>query len=149
MATFPLLIVLCLTMFFDISPSFNSNRAAAKTKIADFQGGLEDCNKAIALDPAYVRAWSRKGGIEFYMKEYHKALQSYKKGLELDPNNEECKSGLESTRIQIQMSMGTVDQERAAKGLADPEIQAILRDPMVIQVLQDAQTDRSSLIHVI
>lgn len=34
--------------------------------------------QALELDPKYVKAWAKKGDIEFFMKEYHKALDSYK-----------------------------------------------------------------------
>lgn len=34
--------------------------------------------QALQLDPKYVKAWAKKGDIEFFMKEYHKALDSYK-----------------------------------------------------------------------
>lgn len=37
--------------------------------------------QAIELDPKYVKAWAKKGDIEFFMKEYHRAMESYKKGL--------------------------------------------------------------------
>jgi len=32
----------------------------------------------LELDSKYVKAWAKKGDIEFFMKEYHKALDSYK-----------------------------------------------------------------------
>ena len=38
-----------------------------------------------------------------------------------------------------------MDKERAAKAMADPEIQAILRDPVVQQTLQDCQADPTKL----
>lgn len=38
-------------------------------------GGLP---QALELDSKYVKAWAKKGDIEFFMKEYHKALDSYK-----------------------------------------------------------------------
>lgn len=34
--------------------------------------------QALQLDSKYVKAWAKKGDIEFFMKEYHKALDSYK-----------------------------------------------------------------------
>lgn len=40
---------------------------------------------------------------------------------------------------------GEVDKERAARAMADPEIQAILRDPIVQQTLKDCQADPSRL----
>ena len=52
-----------------------------------------------------------------------------------------CVQGLQKTRAKIfeGNSNGEMDKERAAHAMADPEIQAILRDPMVNQALQDMQ----------
>ena len=107
----------------------------------DFVPAKEDCAKALEIDPKYVKAWSRKAGIEFFMKEYHRAQESYQKGLELDPDNADCKSGLQRVMRAIQTGSTSeeVDKERAAHAMADPEIQAILGDPVVNQVLQDMQ----------
>jgi len=38
-----------------------------------------------------------------------------------------------------------VDKERAARAMADPEIQAIMRDPVVQQTLQDCSQDPTRL----
>ena len=78
------------------------------------------------------------------MKEYHKALESYKKGLHIDADSQLCKQGLQKTSQAINASSagggGMSDDEqrqRAERGMADPEIQGILQDPVVRQVLQD------------
>ncbi|ETV95660.1 hypothetical protein H310_11079 [Aphanomyces invadans] len=118
---------------------YYANRAAALTKLTSFPDAKADCEKALSIDPTYVKAYSRMGAIQFFMKEYHKAMESYQKGLNLDPNNQECKEGLYSVQAKIQA--GESDQERAAHGMADPEIQAILRDPVMQNVLNDFQTD--------
>ena len=57
--------------------------------------------KALEIDPLYTKAWGRKGDIEMAFKEYHKAMESYKKGLEIDPNNATCKEGLKKVTQQI------------------------------------------------
>ena len=46
------------------------------------------------------------------------------------PDNAEAKSGLDNVvaTINMQSSSGEVDQERQARAMADPEIQAILGD---------------------
>merc|ERR1711991_1137584 len=81
-----------------------------------------------------------KGDIEFIMKEYHKALESYKTGLGIEPDNAACKSGLQKTTHKINFSSTPEEQaERQAHAMADPEIQNILQDPSVPQVLQDLQ----------
>lgn len=57
--------------------------------------------QALELDPKYVKAWAKKGDIEFVMKEYHKALESYQKGLALEADNGLCRSGLSKTMAKV------------------------------------------------
>lgn len=45
----------------------------------DFYKAYEDINKALEKEPNYVKAYARKGNIEFVQKEYHKAIDSFKK----------------------------------------------------------------------
>lgn len=118
---------------------YYANRAAAYTKLTCFVEAKKDCEKALEIDPNYVKAYSRMGAIQFFMKEFHKARETYEKGLALDPQNEECQQGLRNVFTKIQS--GETDDERAAHGLADPDIQAILRDPVIQNVLNDFQND--------
>mmetsp|Transcript_42571 Transcript_42571/g.54739 ORF Transcript_42571/g.54739 Transcript_42571/m.54739 type:complete len:482 (+) Transcript_42571:568-2013(+) len=122
-------------------PSIQNNLSATLCKVMDFQGAKRAVEKALDLDPKYVKAWARKGDIEFLQKEFHKAMESYQKGLNLEAGNKLCREGLNKTMSQINSSTGKeVDKERAAHAMADPEIQMILSDPMVRQVLQDLST---------
>ena len=69
-------------------------------------------------------------------------MEAYEKGIELDPDNAECKAGIQKTMTLIQTSAHASsgnDQERFAHAMADPEIQNIMRDPSVTQVLRDMQ----------
>ncbi|RLN47210.1 hypothetical protein BBJ29_004689 [Phytophthora kernoviae] len=118
---------------------YYANRAAAYTKLTSFNEAKKDCEKAIELDPKYVKAYSRMGAIQCFMKEFHKARESYEKGLALDPNHQECLDGLRNVAYKIQS--GETDEERARHGMADPDIQVILRDPVMQNVLNDFQTD--------
>lgn len=98
--------------------------------------------QALSLDPKYVKAWARLGNVHFFLKEYNKAMDAFKAGLEVDEANPDCQEGYGRTVMKIQAaSTGEVDQEQVARAAADPEIQAILRDPVVNQVLQDLQSD--------
>ncbi|CAM9091766.1 unnamed protein product [Ascophyllum nodosum] len=117
--------------------AYRNNLAAALSKIGDFNAAKAACEKALELDSKYVKAWAKKGDIEFFMKEYHKALDSYKMGLKVEENNGLCLEGVKKTAMKISQSSGQADSERAAHAMADPEIQAILTDPMVRQVLTD------------
>ncbi|CAN0201573.1 unnamed protein product, partial [Ectocarpus sp. 12 AP-2014] len=117
--------------------AYRNNLAAALTKIGDFNAAKAACEKALELDSKYVKAWAKKGDIEFFMKEYHKALDSYKMGLTVEPNNSLCVDGVRKTTVKINQGSGKADSERAAHAMADPEIQMILTDPVVRQVLND------------
>ena len=107
----------------------------------DFNGAKAHIEKAIEVDPKYVKAWARKGDIEVLTKENHKALESYRKGLELDPTNSACRDGLRKVTAMINYGSSTMTEEekleRARHGMADPEIQNILQDPVIQQILRD------------
>merc|ERR1712014_365995 len=80
------------------------------------------------------------------MKEYHKALEAYDKGLKLDPTNAACKQGQEEVirKIQETQKSGQVDEEQVAHAMADPEIQNILKDPQINMFLKQLQEDPRS-----
>lgn len=123
--------------------AIRNNLSAALCKIMDFNGAKREVEKAIELDPKYVKAWARKGDIEIVMKENHKAMDSYKMGLNIDPQNSACKEGLRKVMQLINYGRHnmTADEkkEQAAHAMADPQIQAILSDPLVQQTLRDFQ----------
>ncbi|XP_061357841.1 hsp70-Hsp90 organizing protein 1-like [Gastrolobium bilobum] len=125
-------------------PKAYSNRAACYTKLGAMPEGLKDAEKCIELDPTFSKGYNRKGAVQFFMKEYDKALETYKEGLKHDPNNQELLDGIARCVQQInKASRGdlTPDElkERQAKGMQDPEIQNILQDPVMRQVLIDFQ----------
>ncbi|KAL2607811.1 hypothetical protein R1flu_026384 [Riccia fluitans] len=121
-----------------------SNRAACYTKLGALPEGLKDANKCIELDPKFIKGYSRKGTIQFFMKEYDKALETYQTGLGYEPQNQELLDGVQRCVSQInKMNRGDLSgeelKERQAKAMQDPEIQGILSDPVMRQVLTDFQ----------
>lgn len=126
------------------NPKAYSNRAACYTKLGAMPEGLKDAEKCIELDPTFTKGYTRKGAVQFFMKEYEKALETYQEGLKHDANNQELLEGVRSCVKQInRTSRGDVTpeelKERQAKAMADPEIQNILQDPVMRQVLVDFQ----------
>jgi stress-induced-phosphoprotein 1 len=116
---------------------YHNNLAAAYLKMGLFNDAKKEVEKSLELDKTYVKAWAKKGDIEFFMKEYHKCMDSYNAGLALEPDNALCRQGLQKTKMKIYE--GGENQERSAHAMADPEIQSILQDPTIRQVLQDFQ----------
>ena len=96
---------------------------------------------ALELDPKYIKAWARKGDIHVLMKENHKALEAYRKGLALDGNNAACKEGaMKVTRMVNMGSQNMTEEEKGRARTAWPTPRAkihILQDPVIRQVLQD------------
>src|SRR5205823_9964219 len=79
-----------------------SNRCAAYIKLMEFGCALKDAEKCLEIDPKFVKAYARKGTIQHMMKEYHKALATFEKGLTIDPDNKDCKEGKIKTMQTIQ-----------------------------------------------
>lgn len=117
------------------NPAYPNNLAAALTKLGNFAAAKQACEKALELDEKYIKAIAKKGDLEMLMKEYHKAIETYKKGLTIDPTNAACKSGLQRVNTAIYNEGG--DKGRAEQAMKDPEIQAILQDPMVRDVINN------------
>jgi stress-induced-phosphoprotein 1 len=47
------------------------------------------------LEPSFVKGYSRKGTLQFFMKEYDKAMETYQKGLKIEPDNAELQEGID------------------------------------------------------
>lgn len=71
-----------------------SNRAACYTKLGALPEGLKDAEKCIELDPTFSKGYTRKGAVQFFMKEYDKAVETYQEGLKHDPQNQELLDGV-------------------------------------------------------
>jgi|LauGreDrversion4_2_1035121.scaffolds.fasta_scaffold184850_1 stress-induced-phosphoprotein 1 len=125
-----------------LNTALYSNRSAAFIKLLEPAQALRDANKAIELDPKFVKAWARKGTSHQLLKEYHKAIDAFDKGLQIDPSSKECLEGRQKTVNLIQSTSHAGsgnDEERMRHAMADPEIQMIMRDPTIQQVLRDLQ----------
>eukprot|EP01004_Peranema_trichophorum_P002409 NODE_1470_length_1939_cov_123.752203_g1247_i0.p1 GENE.NODE_1470_length_1939_cov_123.752203_g1247_i0~~NODE_1470_length_1939_cov_123.752203_g1247_i0.p1 ORF type:complete len:566 (+),score=122.81 NODE_1470_length_1939_cov_123.752203_g1247_i0:61-1758(+) len=71
-----------------------SNRSAAYCGLERYQAALDDANKTIEIKPDWAKGYARKGAALHFKKDFKGAIEAYKKGLELDPNNDACKKGL-------------------------------------------------------
>lgn len=126
-----------------------SNRAACYTKLGAWDAGVKDADECIRLAPDFAKGYSRKGHLQFFMKEFDKALVTYDQGLAHEPANEELREGKQRTLQAVaQMSTGQMSEEerklRQQKAMQDPEIQLILQDPIMRQVLDDFQNDQAA-----
>jgi serine/threonine protein kinase/Tfp pilus assembly protein PilF len=63
------------------------HRGAARFRLADRRGAIEDVTKAIELDPEYVEAYIARCQAQGQMSEHQKAVEDCTKATELNPNN--------------------------------------------------------------
>ncbi|CAK9881966.1 unnamed protein product [Sphagnum jensenii] len=78
-----------------------SNRAACYTKLGAFPERLKDADKCIEFDPSFAKGCSPKGTIQFFMKEYDKALETYQTGLKYNDGNQGLMDGTSRCIEQI------------------------------------------------
>lgn len=118
-----------------------SNRAACYTKLAAFDLGLKDCDSCLELEPTFVKGWIRKGKILQGMQQYSKASTAFQKAMELDPNASEALDGYRACMMQTNSN----PEEVRKRAMADPEVQAILRDPAMRMILEQMQNEPRAL----
>lgn len=123
-----------------------SNRAMCYTKLTALPHALKDAEKTIELDPAWVKGYLRKANCLIAMQKTQEAVDVYNEALKVAPDNAEARQGIQNAyRARAQAQAGMSQEERAAQAMKDPEVQQILNDPVVNNILQEAQKDPGSL----
>ncbi|POM67975.1 Hypothetical protein PHPALM_15922, partial [Phytophthora palmivora] len=84
---------------------YHSNLAAALMYLGKYSEVIDHCEQSIALKPSYVKAYSRMGSAQVQLKDFDGAIDTYRRGLEVDSTNAACRDGLadaERKRRQMQ-----------------------------------------------
>lgn len=76
----------------------DANRLAASRR---FSEALTRVERVIEGDPKNDEAWAAKGSLLYLMKDYDGALNSWKKSLEMNPNNESVRASI----LDLNMSL--------------------------------------------
>ncbi|KAG3206812.1 hypothetical protein PC128_g548 [Phytophthora cactorum] len=84
---------------------YHSNLAAALTYLGKYTEVIDHCEQSIALKPSYVKAYSRMGSAQVQLNDFDGAIDTFRRGLEVDNTNAACRDGLadaERKRRQMQ-----------------------------------------------
>lgn len=129
-----------------------SNRAAALAKLMSFPDAVEDCNKAIAKDPTFIRAYIRKANAQLAMKEYSQVIETLTDAREKDQQlnagknlNEIDQLYNRAMSLRFQSIEGETPEQTMERVSRDPEIVAILQDPVMQGILGQAQENPAAL----
>ncbi|TIB11341.1 hypothetical protein E3P89_02290 [Wallemia ichthyophaga] len=93
-----------------------SNRAAAYSQAGDQDASIADAKKALEIDPAFARAYSRLGHAYFNAKQYDNAVSAYEDGLKYDTDNQTMKSSLITARSKVGGSVQQRESQDAGAG---------------------------------
>ena len=89
---------------------YYSNRCAAYMKTDSKSKALKDAERCVELNPSFVKGYSRLGAAQQSLKRFEAAMDTFKKGIALDPNNQ----GLWSALVACQESFEADKKERFA-----------------------------------
>ncbi|KAI4461084.1 tpr repeat containing protein [Holotrichia oblita] len=142
----------CYTEAINLDPQNHvlySNRSAAYAKASKYDKALEDADKTVKLKPEWCKGYSRKGSALAYLGRIDESIATYEAGLRIDPDNTQLKDGLAEVRAQRTQSRGFTNPftmpDTMNKLRSNPLTRAYLDDPEYIKLLQQLQSDPSSL----
>ncbi|KAH7103020.1 putative stress-induced protein STI1 [Auriculariales sp. MPI-PUGE-AT-0066] len=126
-----------------------TNRAAAYTKLAALPEALKDSEDAIKVDPTYIKAYIRKSLVLYGMKEYSKAMSACQEATDADTEKKHTRE-IEEQMTKLAMAMQTErasesEEQTLERAMRDPEVASIMNDPVMQQILQQAQGNPAAL----
>lgn len=131
-----------------------SNRSASYASLGNYSDALTDAQKTVELKSDWSKGYSRLGAAHLGLHSYDEAVAAYKKGLEVDPNNEALKSGLADAQSSQSRSKGPSSSpfgdafsgpEMWARLTSDPTTRAYLQQPDFVKMMQDVQKNPNNL----
>ena len=74
----------------------------AQASLQHWDEAHEDAEKCVEIKPDWAKGYSRLGGALHGKRKFQEAVDTYKKGLEIDSANAMLKSGLESAEKALE-----------------------------------------------
>ncbi|RMY68614.1 hypothetical protein D0863_06996 [Hortaea werneckii] len=130
-------------------PRGYSNRAACLIKLLTFPGAVADCDEAIKRDPDFIRAYLRKAQALHAMKEFNKCIDVCSEAMAHDKEGKNTREieaqSQKALQAQYEAREGETDEQAQERIQRDPDIMAILQDPVMQSILQQAKSDPKAL----
>jgi len=130
-------------------PRGYSNRAACLIKLLSFPAAVADCDEALKHDKSFIRAYLRKAQALFAMREYSRCADVCTDAMEADKtgaNTREIEQQQQKAlQAQFSANEGETEEQTMERIQRDPEISAILQDPVMQSILNQAKGDPKAL----
>lgn len=104
---------------------------------------VEDCKRALDMDPAYGKAYGRMGLAYSCVDKHKEAIECFKKAIELEPDNESYKSNLKLAQDKLNASGGISPGPQAAgfPGLGGMDLGGLLGNPALMNMATTMLSD--------
>lgn len=129
-----------------------SNRAAALAKLMSFPDAIKDCDMAIKKDPNFIRAYIRKATAEIAVKHYANAIKTLEEAKEKDEKVNKGSSVREIDGLlykaysqRFSADPNETPEQTMERVSKDPEVAAILQDPVMNSILSQARENPAAL----
>lgn len=83
---------------------YYSNRSAAYLSAGQASPALQDANKCIEMEPKWAKGYARLGAVQYFTRNYAKAVSAYTTGLTLDRENKQIQTGLTQAQAANQVA---------------------------------------------
>ncbi|XP_058059111.1 small glutamine-rich tetratricopeptide repeat-containing protein beta-like [Anopheles bellator] len=98
------------------NPVFYCNRAAAYSRLGDYNQAANDCKMALRHDPNYSKAWGRLGLAYSKMNLHQQAIGAYQNAIRLEPENQDYKNNLNVSQQHLEERARNPAQAAGAGG---------------------------------
>lgn len=125
-------------------PRAYSNRAACYMKLTAVPEGLKDCDKAISLDPTFVKAHIRRAHLLHLRRDYTEAMNALEDATKQDHEHRhtgEIQNLMSRCYTDMRGPAGESEEETMKRAMQNPEVREILTDPVMMQILRQMQSD--------
>lgn len=99
------------------NPVFYCNRAAAYSRLGDYQSAADDCRMSLRYDPNYSKAFGRLGLAYSKMNKHEQALEAYQNAIRIEPDNQDYKNNMSVTQQRLEELRSAPAGSAAAAGL--------------------------------
>ncbi|CAK8537494.1 unnamed protein product [Lathyrus sativus] len=82
------------------------NRAACRSKLAQYENAIEDCDSALTLHPSYSKARLRRAYCNAKLERWEVAIQDYEMLIREKPGDEEVARALFEAKLQVRILHG-------------------------------------------
>ncbi|WFD33540.1 Hsp90 cochaperone [Malassezia cuniculi] len=130
-----------------------SNRSASHAGLKQWEEALKDAEATIKANPSFAKGYGRKGSALHGAHRYEEAIEAYKTGLGVVPDDAALKKGLadverarDASDPSASISRMFSDPQMMEKLAANPNTAPLLADAAFVAKLREIQTNPTSAV---